>query len=72
METPTKERLDEVAARIASIARHLSLIDQPHSYSLPSNRRMKRLAVRLSILTTGFVMLQSEVLKMNASNAYAA
>ena len=68
----TQERLYEVAARIASIARHLSLIDQPHSYSLPSNRRMKRLAVRLSILTTGYVMLQGEVLKLKAANAYAA
>lgn len=66
-----QERLQEVAGRIGTIARHLSRIDEGNSYSLPSNRRMKRLAVRLSILTTGYVMLQSEVLRENAIRAAA-
>lgn len=68
MERTINERKDEVMDRLGSLGRRLNSMGEKYYYH-PTVKGIKRIALRLSILTYGYMLLEQE--RINAQQAAA-
>lgn len=68
MERTINERKEEVMDRLGSLGRRLNSMGEKYYYH-PTVKGMKRIALRMSILTSGYLMLENE--RINAQRSAA-